>query len=503
VIAAIWKNDLRHWLIWLNLIALAALIIYVVRSVYSSKHAESEEKLPANLTEFFNDDDLEGRRLERVQGWALLFAAIIAIALPIYWLREPTRQSQANNYFDKNSVARGATLFANSSMPAYNPAMSLQCANCHGQKGQGGVASTSINGQKVEWKAPPLNTELLRFSPDEVTQIITYGRPGTPMQAWGVAGGGPKNDQAIQDLVSYINSIQITPDQAKAEATSALAAAKSTDPNTTCPEYVTCPAVEVATARKTLQTDTAALTTARTDLRKALGKPKATDAELKAQCNQITAEAEKQANASAQTKSHAITCGTYLAAARTVASDNAAYQWSLKWQASRKNVSDGQILFEMNCARCHTQGWSVFDPTAPPSEVNGVSILGLSGGGGGTGGGTGFNLRDGGEMRRFGSDVDGGFAAQQDFVTMGSEANKLYGNLGIGTGRMPGFGAMLTKDQIAEIISYERYCLEATNYNGTTAKCATGTQPRTPATSTTVATTTTVPATTTTQGKGG
>ena len=61
------------------------------------------------------------------------------------------------------------------------------------------------------WKAPPLNTELLRFSPEEVEQIITYGRPGTPMQPFGVLGGGAKNEQTIADLVAYIQSIQLTP----------------------------------------------------------------------------------------------------------------------------------------------------------------------------------------------------------------------------------------------------------------------------------------------------
>jgi hypothetical protein len=128
VIAAIWKNDLRHWLIWINFAVFGALIVYVLRSVLSPKRVRSDDKTPANLTQFFDDEDLESRRLERVQGWALIFAAIFAIALPIYWLREPTRQAQSANYFDKNAVARGETLFANSASPGYNAATSLQCA---------------------------------------------------------------------------------------------------------------------------------------------------------------------------------------------------------------------------------------------------------------------------------------------------------------------------------------------------------------------------------------
>ena len=110
MIAAIWKNDLRHWLIWINFVAFGGLIAYVVRSVLSPKRARRDDgdKTPANLTPFLEDEVLESRRLERVQAWSLIFAAVFAISLPLYWLREPTRQHQSTHYFDKNSVARGA-----------------------------------------------------------------------------------------------------------------------------------------------------------------------------------------------------------------------------------------------------------------------------------------------------------------------------------------------------------------------------------------------------------
>ena len=106
-----------------------------------------EETLPANLTEFFPDEELESRRLERVQGWALLFAAVVAVALPLYWLHEPARQSESANYFDKNAAERGEVLFSNPAMPKYEAATSLQCANCHGLKGQGGPVPFTVVGE--------------------------------------------------------------------------------------------------------------------------------------------------------------------------------------------------------------------------------------------------------------------------------------------------------------------------------------------------------------------
>jgi mono/diheme cytochrome c family protein len=67
------------------------------------------------------------------------------------------------------------------------------------------------------------------------------------------------------------------------------------------------------------------------------------------------------------------------------------------------------------------------------------------------------------EKERFTDSPTGtGVQAQIDFVTQGSIANAPYGNNGVGTGRMPGFGGMLTKDQIAAIVTYEREGLDKT-----------------------------------------
>ena len=120
MIATLWQNDLRHWLFVVNVIVFVVIIVYVIRAIFSPKRRSTSteiEKLPANIEPFLPDEELEGRRLERVQGWALIFAAIIAIALPIYWLREPTRQHQSTAYFDENAVHRGAVLFASPGTP--------------------------------------------------------------------------------------------------------------------------------------------------------------------------------------------------------------------------------------------------------------------------------------------------------------------------------------------------------------------------------------------------
>jgi mono/diheme cytochrome c family protein len=302
------------------------------------------------------------------------------------------------------------------------------------------------------------------------------------MQAWGVAGGGPKNAQSIQDLVAFLRTIQLKPSEIKAQQAKNLAAARSTDPKTACPQYMTCPAVQEAVARQTLKTDTAALAVARTALKKSLDTPNATDAQLTASCNAISDLTEKDPDK--VDRKQATACGVFLTAQTTVQTDTAALAWTEEWSKRRANVSDGQLLFEANCARCHTAGWSTFNSAVPPDQPGGLDGVGLPGGGGGNGGGIGFNLRNRDTIRRFGDDESGGFAAQVDFVGSGSAPNKGYGDIGIGSGRMPGFANMMTPQQLAMVVSYERYCLDTSTFLAAQPMCATGTEPRTPPTTT-------------------
>jgi mono/diheme cytochrome c family protein len=114
--------------------------------------------------------------------------------------------------------------------------------------------------------------------------------------------------------------------------------------------------------------------------------------------------------------------------------------------AARKAVEDGEAetygeaLFNLDlasgaysCARCHTLGWSYGSPGEPGQGAFGWNLTGAS--------------------------TVAHFATQQDmvnFIKTGSENGKLYGRNGQGSGRMPGFGAMLTDEQIEAIVEYVR-----------------------------------------------
>jgi mono/diheme cytochrome c family protein len=314
-----------------------AVVVFVALAVLGARGRKAAP--PSNMVEYYDDETMEGPKLEKYLGWAVIFSAILAASLPAYWLLEPSRQKKMDEFFLEDSVERGRQRFALVGSVPPSEILQLECARCHGAKGEGGVATYVLQPNEpgelvktVSWAAPSLDDVLLRFTPEEVTQIIVYGRPGTPMPAWGLEGGGPLPEQPVEDLVNYLQSITITPEQAQKRNTER--------------------------AQKIMQ--------------------------------------------------------------------------------ENPGISEGQALFMAMCARCHTKGWSYGEP-----EVMGG------------GGAFGPNLTAGVTTRQFPA-LGGGVAKHVEFVTDGSEFQKTYGTQGIGSGRMPGFGQLLSARQIDEIVLFER-----------------------------------------------
>jgi mono/diheme cytochrome c family protein len=332
-------------------------ILYAVLHTGSwRKEVGSEIELAPNRKPYFDDEVLEGRRLERVQLYGVLLLVVIVIGLPLYWVFEPSRQAGARDGVENRLAHWGSLIFA----PTGDNPSAFNCAGCHGgMNATGGVAPYTVTDpttgevKSVEWLAPALNTVLYRFDESEVRYIITYGRPGSPMSAWGLDGGGPMNAQQIETLIAYLKSIQI--------------------PREDC-----APEEE--------------------------GEPLCESGHLPAD---IQADIDTVARQS-------VDDGTY--------------------------ASYGEALFNLNlasgafsCARCHTQGWSYGDPGVPGQ------------------GAFGWNLTGGSEDARFPIQED-----QVEFVKLGSENGVGYAPQAQGSGRMPGFGAMLTDEQLEAIIGYVR-----------------------------------------------
>ncbi len=332
-------------------------IVYaLLNSGSARKEVGSEIELAANRKPYYDDDVLEGRRLERVQLYGVLLLVVVVIGLPLYWIFEPSRMTGAQEAAAAQKAHWGSLIFA----PTGDNTLAFNCAGCHGgMNATGGEAPYTVTDtvtnevRAVNWKAPALNTVFYRFSRDEVRYIIEYGRPGSPMSAWGLAGGGPMNFQQIDTVLDYLETIQI--------------------PREDC-----APEEE--------------------------GDPLCESGHLPAD---IQADIEQTARASVED-------GTY--------------------------ASYGEALFNLDlssgaysCARCHTTGWSYGDP--------GVSGQGAFG----------WNLTGGSTDTRFPDRK-----AMLDFVASGSENGVGYAPQAQGSGRMPGFGALLTDEQLSAIIEYVR-----------------------------------------------
>src|SRR3954468_12050421 len=87
-------------------------IVYAVASRTAGRpELGSEIELAANRKPYYDDDVLEGRRLERVQFIGLLFLIVSVIGLPLYWILEPARQQGAQAYSIKRATGWGKDLF--------------------------------------------------------------------------------------------------------------------------------------------------------------------------------------------------------------------------------------------------------------------------------------------------------------------------------------------------------------------------------------------------------
>jgi mono/diheme cytochrome c family protein len=332
----------------------AGWLLYAAFNVFGGRdEVGSEIELAPNRKEYYDDETLEGPRLERVQLWGVVLLGIIVVALPLYWVFEPSRQAGAQEGWDNRFASWGSQLFATTGDGGFN------CAGCHGgMAGVGGEAPFTVTDpvtqevQAVNWKAPAVNTVFYKFDEDEVRFILNYGRPFSPMSPWGLVGGGPMNTQQIDNLIAYMKSIQI--------------------PRENCFE-----------GEDPLTCDTGNL-------------PADLQADIQAAAQRAVDDGEAE------------TIGEALF-----------------------NLELGSGAY--SCARCHTLGWSYGQPGVPGQGAFGWNLTGGS--------------------------VNSHFASEQDLISFlenGSEFGRQYGLNGQGSGRMPGFGSLLTDEQIQAIVDYVR-----------------------------------------------
>jgi mono/diheme cytochrome c family protein len=117
--------------------------------------------------------------------------------------------------------------------------------------------------------------------------------------------------------------------------------------------------------------------------------------------------------------------------------------WDFDYEAIAQASFDGDVeratrvvgIYEAYCARCHTSGWSAGVGLAQPAGS----------------GGFGPALYEGRPAVQFLSDED-----LKDFLIVGAIANQPYGINGMGSGRMPGFGLVLSEEDLLDLSRWLR-----------------------------------------------
>ena len=183
----------------IGLLALAAALVLIVLLANSARGRRLHEDVPPGMRPGYSDEELERRVLERYMGWGIVLTAFFAIFLPVYWMREPARQTSAQESAAVANFERGEELFV------------ANCALCHGQNAEGGGAASTYDPTD-SWPAPNLTTIEKRYEGtppgqnirDYIETTLHRGRPGTPMPAWGAEFGGPMTDQQISDITDWI-----------------------------------------------------------------------------------------------------------------------------------------------------------------------------------------------------------------------------------------------------------------------------------------------------------
>jgi plastocyanin len=194
-------------------LTVALIVFTVLVGVPRFRRRRGGPDIPSGMRPGPADADLEKPTLERLQAWGILLIVIMAVWIPVYWLREAKANEQDLITLQQQSIERGRL----TTMPGSEEnQLGFNCERCHGKELAGGL--NVYNGAIVQ--VPNLQTVCggaayghpLITGTDDIVNTIAQGREGTDMPSWSVLYKGAMNDLQIQDLVNYIISIQTVPD---------------------------------------------------------------------------------------------------------------------------------------------------------------------------------------------------------------------------------------------------------------------------------------------------
>jgi mono/diheme cytochrome c family protein len=181
-----------------------------------SRRPTEEVDIPRGMRPGPSDPDLETPLLHKLQGWGVLLVVFLVVWVPAIWLFEPGQNFEQEELLKEQAIERGrhaVELFTEENQGG------VGCVQCHGPTLEGGVILNT-------------DTQLPRTTPDltnvcggpftghsaiyglrDIYVTIEQGRGQMP--SWGIRYEGALNDQQINDIVTYIVSIQDGVDRAE------------------------------------------------------------------------------------------------------------------------------------------------------------------------------------------------------------------------------------------------------------------------------------------------
>lgn len=156
-----------------------------------------------------SDPDLETPLLNKLQGWGVILVAFFVIWVPMTWIFEPDRNLDQERALTTEAIARGKNdvqLFNEENQGG------VGCVRCHGSQLKGSKILNTQTGTVVI--TPNLTTvcggpwtgHTLIYSLQDIQTTIEQGR--NLMPSWSIKFAGALDDQQINDIISYLVSIQ-------------------------------------------------------------------------------------------------------------------------------------------------------------------------------------------------------------------------------------------------------------------------------------------------------
>jgi mono/diheme cytochrome c family protein len=165
--------------------------------------------IPQSMRPGPSDEDLETPLLQKLQGWGVLLVVFLVVWVPATWLLEPGTNLDQERDLKVDAIHRGSLaveLFTEENQGG------VGCVQCHGPTLEGGRILDPATQLPIPTPnlttvcGGPFTGHPRIYSLKDIYTTIEQGRGIMP--SWSIRFEGALNDQQINDIVTYLLSIQ-------------------------------------------------------------------------------------------------------------------------------------------------------------------------------------------------------------------------------------------------------------------------------------------------------